>query len=179
MRIISGSHRGRRLHPPPRLPVRPTTDFAKVGLFNVLNNLVDFEGLRVLDLFAGTGSISFEFLSRGAGEVIAVDKHPGCITYIGRIGEELRPGILLAVRGDVFRYIRSAGKTFELVFADPPYDLEAIESIPGLVLGSRLLESDGWFILEHSREYDFSGTPGFYQKRTYGNVNFSLFRSLS
>ncbi|HTX89097.1 MAG TPA: RsmD family RNA methyltransferase [Bacteroidales bacterium] len=177
MRIISGSHRGKQLHPPSRLPVRPTTDFAKVGLFNILNNLVDFEELRVLDLFAGTGSISLEFLSRGAGSVVAVDKHPGCAEYIGKTAQQIRPGVLESVRSDAFRYIRLAGKSFDLIFADPPYDLAGMETLPSLVLNSGLLVPGGWFILEHSRNYDFTKEPGFDQERKYGNVHFSFFRA--
>jgi 16S rRNA (guanine966-N2)-methyltransferase len=176
MRIISGSHRGRQLHPPPNLPVRPTTDFAKEGLFNVLNNLVDFEEIEVLDLFAGTGSISYEFFSRGCKEVVSVDIDPKCIAFINQTAAKIDAANLTAIRSDVFTFLKHPQGTFDLVFADPPYDMENIGQLPGLILNSSLLREDGWLILEHSRRMEFSETPGFYQQRKYGNVNFSLFR---
>jgi 16S rRNA (guanine966-N2)-methyltransferase len=175
VRIVSGKYRGRQIRPPSGLPVRPTTDFAKENLFNILNNYLDMEGLTVLDLFAGTGSISFEFISRGAGKIVAVDSHPKCHAFIQETGKRLNAGNLSAVRMDVFRFLKSLPGTFDLVFADPPYDLDAIGTLPALVLESGLLRPGGWFILEHSGEYDFSGITGFFQRRKYGSVNFSFF----
>jgi 16S rRNA (guanine(966)-N(2))-methyltransferase RsmD len=176
MRIVSGKFRGRRLKPPTHLPVRPTTDFAKEGLFNVLGNLVDFETLRVLDLFAGTGSISFEFISRGAVSVTAVDINTGCVNFIRKTAEQLEIGELHPVKANVLKYITHGWEKFDLIFADPPYDLPDINEIPDLVLKSGILENDGLLILEHGAGNDFAGHPLFSQRRHYGSVNFSFFR---
>lgn len=175
MRIISGAFRSKQIHPPSNLPVRPTTDFAKEGLFNVLNNLVDFEDLEVLDLFAGTGSITYEFISRGCGEAVAVDKDPGCVEFIRKTGEQLKFESLTVIRSDVFSFLKYPQGSFDLVFADPPYDMEGIEKLPGEILSSNVLRNQGWLIIEHSRNMDFSAESKFYQQRKYGNVNFSLF----
>ncbi len=177
MRIVSGKYRGRRINPPKGLPVRPTTDFAKEALFDILNNIVDFEGLEVLDLFAGTGSISIEFISRGAGEVTSVDNNASCVSFIAKLAEQLGAEDLHAVRDDAFRFIRGAWKSFDLVFADPPYDLDTATTIPSLILDSKLLKDNGLLILEHSKQYDFSGVEGFFRTRRYGNVNFSFFQA--
>jgi 16S rRNA (guanine966-N2)-methyltransferase len=176
MRIISGKYRGRQLHPPKNLPVRPTTDFARESLFNVLNNMIDFEGLKVLDLFAGTGSISVEFLSRGAATVIAVDADFRCHQFIRRTAETLGDGNLKAVKANVFPFLERAMGQFDIVFADPPYEMERVEELPDRVIQHKLLAAEGWFILEHSRFFDFSGNPFFRQHRKYGNVNFSFFQ---
>ncbi len=177
MRIVSGSFRGRRINPPKGLPVRPTTDFAKEGLFDILSNLVDFEALTVLDLFAGTGNISIEFISRGAVEVTAVDMNPRCISFISETAKKLGADNLFPVRADVFRFIRSSMKTWDVIFADPPYDLDSTEMLPAMILDSGILKDEGLFILEHSKIHDFSETPGFARTRRYGNVNFSFFRA--
>jgi len=176
VRIISGKHRGKQLHPPKNLPVRPTTDFAREGLFNILNNLVDFEDLRVLDLFAGTGSISCEFISRGSGEVIAIDNNYQCSRFIEKMATELKTDNLVAICMDAFQYLERSNESFDLVFADPPYNMEGIEQIPELVFKKNLLRENGLFILEHSKHHDFSAHPRFSQKRVYGNVNFSFFQ---
>ncbi|MCX6252310.1 MAG: 16S rRNA (guanine(966)-N(2))-methyltransferase RsmD [Bacteroidetes bacterium] len=177
MRIIGGKFRGKQIHTPGNLPVRPTTDFAKEGLFNVLNNLIDFEDLEVLDLFAGTGSISYEFISRGCKEIVAVDIEHKCIKFIIQTAEKLNPGCMTALRADVFVFLKQPQGQFDLVFADPPYELERIDELPGLVFEKKLIRTEGYFVLEHSRNYDFSEVPGFYRHRKYGNVNFSLFHS--
>jgi 16S rRNA (guanine(966)-N(2))-methyltransferase RsmD len=158
------------------LPVRPTTDFAKEGLFNVLNNLVDFESLRVLDLFAGTGSIAFEFLSRGAIEVMAVDSNHRCVKFIKKTAETFGAPNIIAVKSNSFVFIKRMMATYDLVFADPPYDLEGIEAIPDLVFSSGLLADDGMLILEHSSGYKFEKHPAFHSHRQYGSVNFSFFK---
>jgi 16S rRNA (guanine966-N2)-methyltransferase len=176
MRIISGKYRSKQIHPPSNLPVRPTTDFAREGLFNVLNNLVDFESISVLDLFSGTGCISYEFISRGCHDIVAVDINKKCTDFIERTGNLLDPDSLVVVRRDVFSYLKSPDGSFDLVFADPPYDMEGIELLPGMIVGSSILKEEGIFILEHSGKIDLSGSKGFYQQRRYGNVNFSLFR---
>ena len=176
MRIVSGIHRGRRLQPPANLPVRPTTDFAKEGLFNVLNNIVDFESIRVLDLFAGTGSIAFEFLSRGAIEVTAIDSNQRCVDFIKKTAVTFGAGNIKAVKSNSFVFIRRMVAQYDLIFADPPYDLDGIEVLPDLVLSSGLLSGGGFFILEHSSGYKFEKHPHFDSHRNYGSVNFSLFK---
>ena len=176
MRIVSGIYRGRRLVPPVNLPVRPTTDFAKEGLFNVLTNVVDFESLKVLDLFAGTGSIAFEFLSRGAIEVTAIDSNHRCIDFIRKTAEIFGAENIKPVKSNCFVFIKRMISTYDLIFADPPYDLEGIEAIPDLIFGSNLLANDGWLILEHSTAYKFEKHPYFDSHRQYGSVNFSFFK---
>lgn len=175
MRIVSGTYRGRRLHPPANLPVRPTTDFAKEALFNVLNNMVDYESIRVLDLFAGTGAISYEFISRGCQSVTAVDNHPRCIGYIHSTAKELGMQGLITVKANALTYPAQCHELFNLVFADPPYDLPQLSSLPELVLSGETLAPGGMFILEHPKQYNFSDMPGFDQHRKYGEVNFTFF----
>jgi 16S rRNA (guanine(966)-N(2))-methyltransferase RsmD len=177
MRIISGKYRGKHILTPGNLPVRPTTDFAKVGLFNILKNLVDFETVSVLDLFSGTGNISYEFFSRGAVKITAVESNIRCVAFIQKTIQDLRADNLSVIRGDVFRYLSKSTETFDIIFADPPYQLETIEEIPHLIFQEKKLNENGWFILEHSKRYNFSGHPFFNQQRTYGNVNFSFFRN--
>jgi 16S rRNA (guanine966-N2)-methyltransferase len=176
MRIVSGIYRGRRLQPPVNLPVRPTTDFAKEGLFNVLSNMVDFESLMVLDLFTGTGSIAFEFLSRGAISVTAVDSSHKCIDFIKKTADSFGVKNLQPVKSNSFVFIKRMVSVYDLIFADPPYDLEGIESIPDLVFESNLLKEDGLLILEHSSRYRFEHHPMFSHHRNYGSVNFTIFR---
>ncbi len=176
MRIISGIYRGRRLQPPVNLPVRPTTDFAKEGLFNVLNNTIDFESIKVLDLFAGTGSIAFEFLSRGAIDVTAIDSNHRCVEFIKKTAETFGATNMQAVKSNSFVFIKHMVSTYDLIFADPPYDLERIEAIPDLIFSSVLLADAGLLILEHSSSYKFEKHPCFDSHRQYGSVNFSFFK---
>jgi len=176
VRIISGKYRGRQIHTPHNLPVRPTTDFAKESLFNILNNLVDFEELKVLDLFAGTGNISYEFFSRGAVNVTAVEIDPKCVAFINKTIHLLNAECLYAISADVFQYLKHAFGKYDIIFADPPYQMEKIDEIPDLIFQSQILKNEGWFILEHSKRHDFSKHPFFDQHRKYGNVNFSFFR---
>jgi 16S rRNA (guanine(966)-N(2))-methyltransferase RsmD len=176
MRIITGKFRGKQIHPPANLPVRPTTDFAKESLFNILNNLVDIEGLNVLDLFAGTGSISYEFFSRGSELVTAIDNNPHCVAFINKTALSMNAENMEAVREDVFQFLRHPFGNYDLVYADPPYDMDGIDLLPDLVLGGGILKEEGLFILEHSRDHDFSQNPCFDQHRKYGNVHFSFFR---
>lgn len=179
MRIVSGSFRGRRLNPPANLPVRPTTDFAKESLFNVLNNIIDFESLDVLDLFSGTGSISFEFVSRGAAQVISVDSNARCIEFIRKTALAWEIANLEVVRADVFRFLKHGWKKADLIFADPPYDLPDINKIPDLVTGSGILRPSGLFVMEHSSRNTFRDQPLFMQQRQYGSVNFTFFQMSS
>ena len=178
MRIISGHLGGRKLRPPVDLPVRPTTDLAKESLFNILNNLIDFEESTVLDLFTGTGSIAFEFVSRGAVEVFAIDTNHKCISFIDKTAVEFKVDNLHAIQSDVFNFLKHAHKKFDIVFADPPYDLKNIPSIADLVFENQLLNAGGMLIIEHSRDIDFSQHPAFTQKRNYGKVNFSFLNKL-
>lgn len=179
MRIIRGKFGHRRFTVPSNISARPTTDFARENLFNVLENLVDFEGEQpmALDLFAGTGAISFELLSRGCSHVTSVEKASMQVGFIRKVASELKVGDTHnLVRGDVFKFIATCRQSYDIVFADPPYDLPRFGEIPGLVLGSSLLSAGSLFIIEHSRNYDFSELPHFFDHRVYGSVNFSIFK---
>lgn len=176
MRIISGTNKGRRINPPKNLPVRPTTDFAKEGLFNVLQNRLYFEDIRVLDLFAGTGSITLEFASRGAIMVKSIDLNYRCVDFIRKTVQSLNFDNVMVYKSDVFRFLKNNKESFDLVFADPPYDLAEIETIPDTVFAYNKIAEDGILIVEHSRNTDFSKHEKFVETRKYGNVNFSFFR---
>ncbi len=176
MRIISGRYRGRTIVPPRNLRARPTTDFAKENLFNVLGNLVDFEECDVLDLFSGTGSISYEFASRGARSVTSVEINAVHHNFIRRTAAELQFEHFYAVKANAFLYLKSCTKQFDVIFSDAPYDLEGSEEIVSLVLDGGLLREDGIFIFEHSKNMDFSSRPEFWQLRSYGSVQFSFFK---
>ncbi|MBP5541233.1 MAG: 16S rRNA (guanine(966)-N(2))-methyltransferase RsmD [Bacteroidales bacterium] len=175
MRIIAGNLRGRRLNPPTTLPVRPTTDMARESLFNILNNYVDYDECAVLDLFAGTGAVSLEFVSRGAKEVTAVDINAQCVDFIKASALQFGVKNLHVVRSDVFDLLKRAYKKFDIVFADPPYALEDLPKLPDLVFEKEILTPDGIFILEHPREFQFEEHPHFWQHRHYGKVNFTFF----
>lgn len=176
MRIIRGTHRGRRITPPANLPVRPTTDLAKESLFNILDNHIYFDDIRVLDLYAGTGSISYEFASRGSQLVIAVDIHPRCVSFISETATKLGLSQLRAVRSSSIGFLNHCSEKFDLIFADPPYELEGVEDVIRLVFERQLLLDNGWLIIEHSQGRDFSSFPNFTQHRNYGKVNFSFFK---
>lgn len=176
MRIISGQLKGRAINPPRNLRARPTTDFAKENLFNVLQNLVEFEECDVLDLFAGTGSISYEFASRGVKSVTSVEINAVHHNFIRRTAQELGIKNLYAVKANAFLYLKSCTKQFDVIFSDAPYDLEQSEEIIPLVLESDLLAEGGIFIFEHSKEKNFSEHPFFWQLRSYGSVQFSFFK---
>lgn len=175
MRIISGKYGRRRFDVPTSITARPTTDMARENLFNVLAGVIDLEGLAVLDLFAGTGAMSFEFLSRGAAHVTAVEKARVQADFIKRVQGQLGDPNLTLVRGDVFRFVATCRQSFDVIFADPPYDLPRFADVPRLVLDSPLVHDGTLFIMEHPREHDFSALPHFAQQRVYGKVNFSLF----
>ncbi len=176
MRIVSGKYKGRAINPPRNLRARPTTDFAKENLFNVLGNLVDFEACDVLDLFAGTGSISYEFASRGARSVTSVEINPVHYDFIRSTARQLGIDNLYAVKANVFLYLRSCPKQFDIVFSDAPYDLPGSEAVVDLVLGGDLLRPGGLLIFEHSKKIDFSERSEFWQLRSYGSVQFSFFK---
>lgn len=174
MRIIGGSHRGRIIKVPKGLPVRPTTDFAKEGLFNILQNKVDFENLVMADLFSGTGHISLEFASRGCNNITAVDKHFKCLAFLKSISTELNFNIN-TVKADVFDFLKNNKTKFDLIFADPPYELENIPQIHELVFAHDLLTENGMLIIEHGPKTNLEDLKDFTQRRKYGNVNFSFF----
>ena len=176
MRIVSGKYRGRAITPPRNLRARPTTDFAKENLFNVLSNIVDFEECDVLDLFAGTGSISYEFASRGARSVTAVEINPVHHSFIRQTAAQLGIANFYPVKANVFLYLKSCSKQFDIVFSDAPYDLEGSEGVVDLVLDGGLLRPGGIFVFEHSKKADFSSRPEFCQLRSYGSVQFSFFK---
>ncbi|MDR2234424.1 MAG: 16S rRNA (guanine(966)-N(2))-methyltransferase RsmD [Tannerella sp.] len=176
MRIITGKYGRRRFQVPTTFNARPTTDFAKENLFNVLDNLIDWEDVDALDLFAGTGSISFEMLSRGCRSVTAIELNFKHATFIQKVANELKISELKLMRGDVMHFLTSAVKpSFDLIFADPPYNLSNLPDLPNLVLNNNLLRKGGMFVLEHSNHNNFSALPFFTQQRVYGSVNFSFF----
>ncbi|MEL4307695.1 RsmD family RNA methyltransferase [Joostella sp. CR20] len=176
MRIISGKYKGKRLMAPMKLPVRPTTDFAKEGLFNILNNQFYFDEISVLDLFAGTGNISYEFASRGAEVITSVDAHSGCVQYISKIKEELEFPIQ-TIKSDVFTFLEKTAITADIIFADPPYDftLEQFSKIVDLVRENNILNEEGLLIIEHSKHTDLSECKGYTDQRKYGGSVFSFF----
>lgn len=175
MRIISGIYKSRRFEVPRNFKSRPTTDFAKENIFNVVNNLIDFEGINALDLFAGTGSISFELLSRGCASVTCIEKDPAHYAFIKKVEKELKTDRLKTIKGDVFRFVQTLTESYDLIFADPPYALKNLDQIPEMILNENLLNPNGVFIMEHPKEYDFSSVLFFKQRRIYGAVNFSVF----
>lgn len=175
MRIISGKYGRRRFDVPKNITARPTTDFARENLFNVLENLDGFEAKSACDLFAGTGAVSFEFLSRGCSYVTSVEKAPIQAAFIRKVAETLGDDNLHLVKTDVFRFISEASRSYDYIFADPPYDHPRFEEIPQLILNSSLVKPGSVVIIEHSKDRDFSSLPGFNQRRVYGSVNFSIF----
>lgn len=177
MRIISGKYGRRRFDVPSNISARPTTDFARENIFNVLSNIIDFDGLSAVDLFAGTGAVSFELLSRGCASVVSVEKASVQLAFIRKVSDTLRCEGHRIVRADVFRFLETANAPVSFIFADPPYDLPRFAEIPSLILKSALVTSGSIVVVEHSREHDFSSLPSFFDHRAYGSVNFSLFRS--
>lgn len=175
MRIVSGTHKGRRFSPPKGLPVRPTTDFAKEGLFNMLRNKIELEDAKVLDLCAGTGNMTFEFASRGASSVLAIDQHVGCIKFIKKAADELKLDSITAIKADVFKFVDKLTQQYDIIFADPPYALEATANLPTSIFEKGLLAEDGLLVVEHGRETSFEEHPNFISTRKFGNVNFTFF----
>lgn len=175
MRIIGGKNRKRNITPPSRLKLRPTTDFAKESLFNILANHFDFEGLEVLDLFSGSGAISYEFCSRGAARAVSVEMNAANQRFIEGVARELEYDQMRSIKADVFSYLRTVKDSFDIVFADPPYDMRGVDKLPDLILGKPLLKPEGQLIIEHSKDHDFSTHPNFLEVRHYGSVFFSFF----
>lgn len=178
MRIISGTLKGRRFQAPDNLPTRPTTDAAKESLFNILNNHLNWEELEVLDIFSGIGSISYEFVSRGAKQVHSVDNHSGCVLFIQQMAQKFNMENLQVFRQDAFEYLKKCKYSYNLIFADPPYQMSNISEIPDIVLASDCLVKEGIFILEHSDKYHFLEDPRCIEERRYGKVHFSFFKKI-
>ncbi|MES2591462.1 MAG: RsmD family RNA methyltransferase [Bacteroidota bacterium] len=178
MRIISGEHKGRVIHPPKNLPVRPTTDFAKESLFNILNNHIDFEGIKLLDLFCGTGNITFEFASRGSTDVTSVDDNYHCCDFVKKTISAFKMDQVKVIKSDAFSFLKKTANTYHVIFADPPYDMEQEKfiSIRDLVFSKNLLKPEGWLIIEHGERTVLSDHKCFVEHRKYGNVNFSFFK---
>ena len=197
MRIITGKYKGRHFDIPRSFKARPTTDFAKENIFNVLTQYIDFEGAEALDLFSGTGSITLELLSRGCSRVVSVELDRDHHRFIQQCLQKLQGNNVQSsarpkdacyqrdarmfnvqcLRGDVFRYIKSCKRQFDFIFADPPYALKELPTIPGLIFERGLLKDDGIFVFEHGKDNDFSDNPHFVEHRSYGSVNFSIFRT--
>ncbi|MBO4644995.1 MAG: RsmD family RNA methyltransferase [Bacteroidales bacterium] len=174
MRIIAGKNKGRKITAPSNLPVRPTTDLGKESLFNILNNYFFLDAITVVDLFAGTGNVSLEFASRGALSVTSVDSFQPCVDFIKKMASQLQYLNMTVIRSDAFQFLERLRQPVNIIFADPPYDMQGIERLPELVFQRGLLKPDGWLIIEHSKDHDFSQHPNFYQHRKYGKLNFSF-----
>ena len=174
MRIIGGKNKGRKIVAPSNLPVRPSTDLGKESLFNILNNYFYFDNISVLDLFSGTGNITYEFASRGALNVIAIDNSQQCSDFIKKTVQKLNYDNVVVIKNDAFQFVNRCRQKFDIIFADPPYDLPDIEKIVENVFANNLLNPNGWLIMEHAKTYNFSKHPNFYQHRKYGKLNFSF-----
>jgi 16S rRNA (guanine(966)-N(2))-methyltransferase RsmD len=177
VRIISGKYKGKQIRPPSNFKARPTTDFAKEALFNIIENNFDIEELSVLDLFAGTGSITYEFASRGAKQITSVESDSSHFKFIRNMLNSMDMVQVNPVRSDAFRIIRNPWEAYDIIFADPPFDLKGLETIPELVLKEKLLLNDGWLILEHPSRIKFNHIPELFDHRNYGSVNFSFFKN--
>ena len=178
MRIIGGKFKSRRFNPPAKnWPTRPTTDYAKEGLFNILQNRIDFEDTVMLDLFGGTGSHCYEFISRGCKDATYVDKFGGCIAFVRKTSLELDiVQYLKIVKMDVFKFIESTPRTYDYIFAGPPYPLPTLNTIPDVIFSNAILKVDGLFVLEHNPNHDFTAHPHYVEQRSYGTTIFSFFQ---
>jgi len=175
MRIIGGKLKGIRLQPPANLPVRPTTDMAKEALFNILNNKFDFETCSVLDLFCGTGNLTFEFASRNAEKVLAVDLGYGCVNWVKQTAQKFEFNQVEVRKGDVFKMLKQMTGAYDLIFADPPYNMPNIPQLPILVREQQLLKPEGLLVVEHQSHMKLNSQPGYTETRKYGNSSFSFF----
>lgn len=176
MRIITGEYKGRHFDVPRNFKARPTTDFAKENIFNVMNGYLDFEDTTALDLFAGTGSISLELISRGCSSVVSVEFDRDHANFIRQCMTKLGTEKNYLIRGDAFKFIKSCRQKFDFIFADPPYALTELSTIPSLIFEKDLLKEDGVLVFEHGKQHDFSDNSHFIERRVYGSVNFSIFR---
>ena len=175
MRIVGGKYKRRIISPPKNLPVRPTTDLAKESLFNILGNIIDLDEKNALDLFSGTGNISYELVSRGAVSVTAVETNFSCVRFIRQTATHFGMDELHVVQSDAFRFLKNCKQTFDVIFADPPYALDNIPEIAEIVCATNKLNKGGWLIIEHPKSVDFSEFELFHSHRNYGKVNFSFF----
>lgn len=177
MRIIGGRFKGRKFHPPAKnWPTRPTTDFAKEALFNILQNNFYFEDIKALDLFGGTGSHSYEFISRGCTDVTYVDKFGACVAFVKNTAKTLKiQDHLHIIRGDVFKFIARSNEEYDYIFIDPPHALPTLPTLPDLIFEKKMLKKDGWLVLEHNANNSFSNHPNLIQERKYGDIIFSFF----
>ncbi len=176
MRIISGTHKGRHFNAPKNINVRPTTDLAKEALFNILANRIDFESIRVLDLYSGLGGISLEFASRGCTEVFSIDVNPRCTSFIKKTTENFGMKNIRVINSSSFSFLKNNKIPFDLIFADPPYDIAGTENIPNWVFENNNLTSNGLLIIEHPAGQNFMQTERLFEHRIYGRVNFSFFK---
>lgn len=177
MRIIGGQHSGRKFHPPAKIPARPTTDIAKEGLFNTLSNMVDFEGLKTLDIFGGTGSISYELASRGATNLTLVERDKKTLSFIQNEVKELGfEAYFKIIPMDVFKFLDSHHDPYQFIFAGPPYALKEIDNLPSIIFDKKLLQPDGIFVLEHTPRNNFEKHLNFEKSKNYGTTIFSFFR---
>lgn len=177
MRIVGGKYRGRIFTPGKTFKARPTTDMAKESLFNVLQNVIDFEIIKALDLFSGTGSISYELASRGCTNITAVEINPAHIQFIKEVIEKLGEKNIRLVKSNAFVFAARIGEQFDFIFADPPYDHPKFDEVADLVFNNQLLKPEGLFVLEHSSQFDYSQHPKFKELRRYGSVHFSFFEN--
>lgn len=177
MRIVSGKYKGRHFDIPRNFKARPTTDFAKENLFNVLNNIIDFEDSSVLDLFSGTAGISLEFLSRGCAPVISIEQDFTHYSHQKKIHAKLNDKNWIPIRDDVFRFLHRDRKHYDIIFADPPYLLKELATVPDIIFERQLLTENGIFIFEHGKDYDFTQHPNFMRHIAYGSVNFTIFNA--
>lgn len=176
MRIITGQFKGRHFEIPRSFKARPTTDFAKENIFNVLNGYIDLENAVALDLFSGTGSISLELVSRGCSQVVSIEMDRDHHRFICDCMKKLDTKVCVPLRADVFRFLKSCHQQFNFIFADPPYALKELPQIPDLIFEKNLLAKGGVFVFEHGKDHDFASHPHFIEHRSYGSVNFSIFR---
>lgn len=179
MRVIGGELKGRRFNPPAKnWPTRPTTDYAKEGLYNILMNLVDFESIKFLDLFGGTGSHCYEMVSRGCSDATYVDKFPGCVRFVNQTLQDFKiEDKVKVVRDDVFKFIKRTNQNYDVIFAGPPYPLKTIDTIPDVIIDAELIAPGGFLILEHNPNVQFDGHAHLFDQRFYGKTIFSFFKS--
>ena len=175
MRIIGGRHGGRKFHPPAKIPARPTTDIAKEGLFNTLQNMLDFEELKVLDIFGGTGSISYELASRGATDITLIERDKTTVQFIRKTAAELGFENFKIIQGDVFKFLEQCTEDYDFIFAGPPYALQEIDQLPVIIFERKLLREDGIFVLEHTPRNNYEDHPNFLKVKNYGTTLFSYF----
>lgn len=175
MRIVSGIYKGRRFNPPKNLPVRPTTDFAKEGLFNILRNRIELKGSHILDLFSGSGNISLEFASREAASIRSIDANRNCLLFLEKVAKDLSIDSIHTRKSDVLEFLKKDQGHYDLIFADPPYAFDRSEEMVDLILSKGLLHEDCYLILEHGKDQNFEEHPAFEFSRKFGNVNFTFF----